>query len=256
MMTSLVHGFYSLIVAFALFLANSGLTQDALAAKFSNQFTEFELPPQWQCHLEGAEWVCQSEDATKTRDAIVVLAAKLKGDKDSLDQYQSYLDKEKEFLAPNGKKVKSSPRYAKSIEINQHPWVDSLHLESEVPGFYTRYLATVKQDIAVLITYSINKAKYQDYLPQFDAMVKSIKVFRKASGGINQVAGGSLFNSNSAAISNSGLFSANQLPTTDGSAGEKKKPAAAGGNGDMLLYGLLLAGGVGFIIWKKKRGQG
>ncbi len=231
-------------------------SHNAAAVKFSNQFTEFELPPRWQCHLEGAEWVCQSEDETKMRDAIVVLAAKLKGDKDSLDQYQAYLDKEKEFTAPNGKKVKSSPRYTKSIQINQHPWMDSLHLESEVPGFYTRYLATAKQDIAVLITYSINKTKYQDYLPQFDEMVKSIKVFRKAGSGINQMAGGTLFDANTAAIGNSGLFSAGSLPTTNTKAEEEKKPKQTQGGGDMLLY--LIAGGLGlgFIIWKKKRGQG
>src|SRR4051794_34790223 len=133
--------------------------QTAHAAKFANQFTEFELPPQWQCNLEGAEWVCQSTDDKKKRDAIIVLAAKLKGDQDSLDQYLAYLKSAKVYTSVAGKSVKSEPRYAKTISLNGQPWVDSLHLESEIPGFYTRYLATVKQDIGVLVTYSINKNK-------------------------------------------------------------------------------------------------
>ena len=43
----------------------------AFATKFANQFTEFELPPQWQCTLEGAEWVCQSTNEAKKKDAII-----------------------------------------------------------------------------------------------------------------------------------------------------------------------------------------
>lgn len=47
----------------------------SFAAKWSNQFVEFEMPPQWSCSLEGAEWVCQSMNEEKKRDAIIVLAA-------------------------------------------------------------------------------------------------------------------------------------------------------------------------------------
>ncbi len=160
------------------------LSAGANAAKFANQFCEFELPPGWLCNLEGAEWVCQSSDTNKKRDAIIVLAAKLKGDQDSLDQYLVYLKAPKSYTSVQGKPVKSEPKYAKTININNHSWVDSLHLESEIPGFYTRYLATIKQDIGVLVTYSINKDKYTEYLKIFETMVRTLKVFRK-EGGIN-----------------------------------------------------------------------
>ena len=91
----------------------------AHAAKFSNQFVEFELPAQWQCNLEGAEWVCQSLNEQKKRDAIIVLAAKLKGDQDSLDQYTTYLKAPKIYTSVQGKSVKSDPKYAKPLTINQ-----------------------------------------------------------------------------------------------------------------------------------------
>ena len=176
----------------------------AHASKFTNQFIEFELPPQWQCALEGAEWVCQNTVAAKKKDALIVLAAKLKGDQDSIDQYLAYLKNAKSFNSVQGKPVKSDPKYAKTVALDKgtQPWVDSLHLESEIPGFYTRYLATVKQDIGVLVTYSVNKNKYQEYLDVFEAMIKTLKVFHKA-GGINTApAGGNLFQ--------------NQIPTNGG----------------------------------------
>ncbi|MEO5968446.1 MAG: hypothetical protein ABIQ95_00845 [Bdellovibrionia bacterium] len=179
-------------------------SSQAQAAKFANQFIEFELPPQWQCTLEGAEWVCQNTNEAKKKDAIIVLAAKLKGDQDSLDQYLTYLQAPKSFNSVQGKPVKSDPKYAKTINLNSQPWVDALHLESEIPGFYTRYLATIKQDIGVLVTYSINKTKYQQYLADFDNMVKTLKVFRK-SGGIN------------VAPQAGNLFQNTQIPTGVGS---------------------------------------
>src|SRR3982750_2248917 len=89
-------------------------TQPSWAAKFANQFTEFELPPQWQCNLEGAEWVCQSTNDARKKDAIIVLAAKLKGDQDSIDQYMTYLKAAKTYTSVQGKPVKSDPKYAKT----------------------------------------------------------------------------------------------------------------------------------------------
>ena len=219
----------------------------ASAAKFSNQFAEFELPPQWQCSLEGAEWVCQSANEAKKREAIIVLAAKLKGDQDSLDQYLSYLKTSKNFTSAQGKPMKSDPKYAKTVQINGQPWVDSLHMESEIPGFYTRYLATIKEDIGVLITYSINKAKYQDYLQDFENMVKTLKVFRKP-GGIN-VAG-----------QDKNIFDLTSIPTgiSDSSVFQPAQEAAPARpkrkEDNSTLYIIIGVAVVGFIIWKKKKG--
>ncbi len=222
----------------------------AHAAKFANQFTEFELPPQWQCNLEGAEWVCQSTQDGKKRDAIIVLAAKLKGDQDSLDQYLAYLKAAKTFTSVQGKPVKSEPKYAKHVNLNGHAWVDSLHLESEIPGFYTRYLATVKEDIGVLITYSINKNKYQQYLQDFENMTRTLKVFRKA-GGINvSPANSNLFgNTNIPQHVDSGTV----FPGAGPAGGSDQQPQQKKG-GDLPLIPILIGVAiVGFIIWRKKR---
>jgi hypothetical protein len=237
---------------FATFSALILLGTPSHAARFANQFTEFELPPGWQCNLEGAEWVCQNQEESKKREAMIVLAAKLKGDQDSLDQYLTYLKATKSFTTPQGRTMKSEPKYAKSVVLNGHSWVDALHLESEIPGFYTRYLATVKEDIGVLITYSINQAKYQEYLTAFDTMIATLKVFRK-TGGIN------------AAPAQGNLFDQAKVPTQmtenqvfpsgniEGGAEETKPKSRR--KDDTTFYLLAAAGAVAlFLFLKRKRG--
>ncbi len=221
------------------------------AAKFANQFSEFELPPGWACNLEGAEWVCQNQDPAKRKEAIIVLAAKLKGDQDSLDQYLSYLKATKTFTSVAGKPMKSEPRYAKTINLSGHPWADALHLESEIPGFYTRYLATVKDDIGILVTYSIVKSKYQDYLKDFDTMVNTLKVFRKQGAGLNTKTEGSVMQAVTipTSMTESSVFQG----VNPSGATEQAPKTAKGGSDDFLIYGIIGAAAIALLIIKKKK---
>lgn len=241
-----------------LFFASNG----AHATLFENQFAKFELPPSWSCTLEGAEWVCQSSDESKKKEAIIVLAAKLKGDQDSLDQYLTYLKAAKSYTSVAGKPMKSEPKYAKTVNLNGEAWVDALHLESEIPGFYTRYLATVKDDIGVLVTYSISKAKYQEYLQPFENMVRTLRVFRKA-GGINTGATSGIRGQEGNLIVDTkipgGVGESTVFGNTTTIAGGSDQPRsgggqAAGGSDDLFLYGLIAAAAVVFIILKKRKG--
>ena len=45
------------------------------AKRFSSKYCEFELPPGWECALEGTEYVCQSENADRKKESIIILAA-------------------------------------------------------------------------------------------------------------------------------------------------------------------------------------
>jgi hypothetical protein len=154
---------------------------------FSNQYTEFELPPNWECVLEGSEYVCQSTNSDRRKEAIIILAAKIRGAQDTLDKYQAYLKRSKTYQLPGGKTQVSEPKSVKVNKVNNHQWVDALHLASEVPGFYTRYLATVKEDLGVAITFSVVNTKYASYKGIFDNIVKSIKVFRQKKQGLSNI---------------------------------------------------------------------
>lgn len=170
----------------SLFIVAAMLTTTSVFAKtFTSQFSEFELPNGWDCALEGSEWVCQSDNKDRKKEAIIILAAKYRGEQDSLDQYQAYLKAPKTFSLPGGKTQVSEAKAVSVREINGQRWVDSLHLASEVPGFYTRYLATVKDSLGIAVTFSVAKDHYDSYQDIFEKIIATLKVFdqKSAAGG-------------------------------------------------------------------------
>lgn len=44
------------------------ITSSAFAKRFASKYCEFELPPGWECALEGSEYVCQSENADRKKN--------------------------------------------------------------------------------------------------------------------------------------------------------------------------------------------
>lgn len=219
---------------------------EGFAKTFANQFIEFQLPDKWDCQLDGTEWVCQSTDEQKKRDAIIVLAAKIKkAGMDELPVYKAHLQKPQTYQSLSGESVTSEPRYVNELDISGKQWIDSLHLQSEIPDFYTRYLATVEADLGILVTFSVRKDKYEEYAPDIEGMVKSLRAFRKP-GEVNTTSGGGDIDPNAG----SDIFAGGGGPE-----GGTKKAAKGGGEaaGTAALLLLLLAGGGGFIWWKKKQ---
>lgn len=218
----------------------------AFAKTFSNQFIEFQLPEKWECQLDGTEWVCQSTDEQKKRDAIIVLAAKIKKvGMDELPVYKAHLEKPAQYASLSGETITSEPRYVKQLDISGKPWIDSLHLQSEIPDFYTRYLATVESDLGILVTFSVRKDKYEEYAPDIENMVKSLRAFRKP-GALNDGGGATDIKSADGLIFPSGGLYEGKV--------KKSKNASDGEDAMMALVLLLLAaGGIGFVIWKKKQ---
>ncbi len=243
------------VIALAAFIG----VQPAEAKIFSNQFIEFQLPEKWKCELDGSEWVCQSMEEQKKRDAIIVLAAKIKkAGMDELPIYRRHLEKKQVYRAPNGQRVVSEPRYVKEVLINSKKWIDSLHLQSKIPDFFTRYLATVEADIGVLVTFSVRKDKFTEYAADVDALVKSLRAFRKP-GALNKT----MADLEPEGIDDTVLEPTLALGTCPpGQKMSKKtglcvkpKSRTEDSGEDLFFILVLLAIGVaGFIIWKKKQG--
>lgn len=222
---------------------------NAQAKRFANSYTEFELPKGWSCAIEGSEWVCQSENKDRQKEAIIILAAKKRGPQDNLSEYQAYLKQSKQYKLPGAKTQRSEPKSVKTQDINGHKWVDALHLASEVPGFYTRYLASVKADIGVAVTFSVTKSKYNDYKAIFDNVIASMRIFRQN-------------NTNLSGIKRSGNQGENFADTTFVPEGEnlnisnaqvEKRKKKGSGNEDMILI-VVVAVVAGGILLKMKGG--
>jgi len=225
------------------------------AKTFSNQYIQFDLPSGWQCSIEGSEWVCQSENKDRRKEAIIILAAKIRGGQDSLAEYQAYLKKGKTYQLPGGKMQRSEPKYTKLNPVNGHQWADALHLASEVPGFYTRYLATVKEDLGVAVTFSVTKDMYTAYQGIFDKVVSTLRVFRQKKQNLANLRLGKK--------DDKGFGDEVFAPTDDlvdlGMANKRKRKTGGSNNEDLMLYAGLGVAAL-LILMKlkggKKKGKG
>lgn len=223
-------------------------TTCAFSAQFANQYMSFELPLGWECQLEGSEYVCQSDNGDRRKEAIIILAAKVRSDQDSLDEYLAYLKAAKDYKVPGGKSLVSEPKYAKMNTVNGHRWIDALHLASEVPGFYTRYLATVKADLGIAITFSVAKDLYKNYQAVFDNVVASLRVYRRNDVNLSDVD----LKSGQGSLGDP-TFIPDQMNPNLGMGAKAKRRNSDGGGDDLLLYLLIGAAIAAFVIIKKKK---
>jgi len=183
--------------SFLFLLAISSLFPSIASAKtFTNSYVSFDLPKNWDCYLENTAWICRfslpkscaSKQAMKkkeclnlkkkTKEAIIILTAKEKGPTDSFEAYKAHLQTPRTIRTRKKTKAQSKVLHVKSVKIGKgkQRWVDGFHLGSEIPYYYTRYLATIKGNIAVLVTFSAHKLHYSKYSKAFFAAIKSLEV--------------------------------------------------------------------------------
>lgn len=144
------------------FLASSSPVS---AEVFESRFLRFSLPEGWKCDQEGTEFVCEPVHPKGHKvSMIIILAAKYQGDFDTLPNYMEYLRKNKSVTG--GSSLTVEPKI--DDDIGGLSWVEATHYESELKGFYTTYLATATQGLAVLVTFSASKDNY----PQFRDMIR------------------------------------------------------------------------------------
>lgn len=234
-------------VLFSLTFATS-----AEAKLFQNSYVSFQLPQNWNCKVAGTEWVCRSSNNEQARQAVIVLTAKEVGPNDNFAYYNQYLKTPKSPKHRDGSvATQSKVQHLKTVQIANHSWVDGLHLGSLLPNFYSRYLVTVKDRIAVLVTFSAKKEFYTLYSKAFFDAINSLRVtanFAKGKNGLNKSDANML-----------GDIGSEGLDEEDWGAGGEGMDGAGGGAGgkksNLWLIGvaLLLAGSGLFFVFKRKK---
>lgn len=150
---------------------------DAQSRTFKNAYIAFEMQDNWTCKLEQTEWVCRAEDAQEAKEAVIILTAKEKGPTDSFSIYENHLNSSINTVTKMGSTLTSIVKYkAQRQKINDQDWLDGLHQDSEVKNYFTRYLATVKDQIAILVTFSAHNRFYSKHSPNFDKTIRSLRV--------------------------------------------------------------------------------
>lgn len=139
------------------------------------QYISFEHPDKWVCENAEGTYICQSTEQLEKREALVMSIATWASEWDSLENYLNYLKTPKKIKDDQGFELTSTITYTHKRKINGVEWVDSLQFNAELPGFWTRYLATVQNKLAILVTYVVSEEHYKQMAPKFERMVASLK---------------------------------------------------------------------------------
>lgn len=222
------------------------LSFSAHAKVFRNAYIAFEMPETWKCNLEQTEWVCRSEQTKESKEAIIILTAKEVGPTDTLPLYEAHLNSPIQVALRGGGTTESKIVYkAKNVQINDQPWMDSLHLGSEVPNYFTRYVATIKDKIAILVTFSAHKQYYTKYSQDFFKAVMSLRVIASKNLLAKPDLGPIRPGSETLGGPIGSAMPADML--------QEETPQSKGGNKTMLLGGALLLAALGGLIFMKAR---
>ncbi|MFM8315736.1 MAG: hypothetical protein ACKOA8_15760 [Deltaproteobacteria bacterium] len=145
------------------------------AFSLTTQYVSFEHPDSWRCELNQGVYICQGTQEPDRKESIVLSVATIAGEWDSLEAYEKYLKTPRTIQDDTGAEFESKISYARRRNINGVTWIDSLQYNSELPGFWARYTATVQNKLAILITYIVSDEHYAKMAPKFEKMISSLK---------------------------------------------------------------------------------
>ncbi len=164
--------FLAVTLLFSLFFSTTGE-----ARTFKNAYISFEMLDTWKCNLEQTEWVCRAEDPQEAKEAVIILTAKEKGPTDSFPIYENHMNNSISTVSKTGANLTSSVVYkAQQQRYNDHIWLDGIHRNSEVQNYFTRYVATIKDQIAILVTFTVHNKFYAKHSGHFNNTIKSLRV--------------------------------------------------------------------------------
>jgi hypothetical protein len=137
-----------------------------------NGFRADEKPPLWLF-------------TNKTNEVFFTFTGKMKDVKiDNLITYKLFLDNPIVFKDLSGIDHASQPIKVVIQTIANQKWIDALHYNAEKNGYFTRYLATVYKNKAMVFTFNIHRNAYTKYSDKIAKMIASIRL-DGTSPGIN-----------------------------------------------------------------------
>lgn len=262
-LSSILHAIQISLVGFFLIPSTP-----AEAKVFRNSYVSFELPAKWDCYLENTAWICRyaisknclgpnsnnkdcQEQRKRTKEAIIILAAKEVGPKDSFKEYYDHLKRPRPIVLGAGKRTNSNIIHVKPISIEKHKWIDGMHLGSEIPHYYTRYLATIKGNIAVLVTFSAHKLYYTKYSSDFFRAIKSLRVLATKSSNVNP---NELRSKDVGTLGvNIGAHLNSAIDEASGEGFDGDATASSESSNAYLIIGAFVLAAVGIFVWLKGR---
>jgi len=217
----------------------------SFAKTFKTEFIRFELPANWSCKQEELDWVCQPDNLAERSEAILAVVVKSMNETDdTLAKYEEVLGTPRAMRDLLGNAYTSKVNYVKQRTIKGHPWVDALLFGSEIPGFFTRNVASTKDKVAGLISYSVAESVYPKYAGMMDTMLESLEIYFDPKAYNDLMSKGPLLGRNKRGVGRGAPVAIADDPNA-------KK--SGGGDSTMVIGAVLLVGVALYIAWKKKQ---
>jgi len=134
----------------------------------------FMLPPGWQCTIEKSSDVCIDKSTSKP-NGVLVVTYKNRSPEDTLVYYQNQLSAPRQ-LKTDEVVTQSQVKLIRQITLNGQQWIEAVHHNSEIMGYYTHYLVTVADPYAVLVSITVNDQQYAGMMSTLSATINSMKV--------------------------------------------------------------------------------
>jgi hypothetical protein len=235
-----------------------GLLISIPAFSLTTQYVSFEHPESWRCELNQGVYICQGVQEPDRKESIVLSVATIAGEWDSLDAYEKYLKTPRTIQDDTGAELESKISYTRRRNINGVTWIDSLQYNSELPGFWARYTATVQNKLAILITYIVSDEYYSKMAPKFEKMISSLKPSNQFESSISSSQGKSGLPGNQIlgpAAQKDLLSSRLNTKKTAQSNPNSQVDSEEGSNPVVLLAAIVLIAGLVLVILKRGKGK-
>ena len=167
------------MIRFLSFLCVACFVSSAQAKPEKVGIVTTDLGSGFSCSLEGAELVCQKTSSEIPAPVTIVITSRTRTSDESIATFKKHLSRPREFSTADGGKVSSEVKSVKTDKIGEHFWIDALHFQSEVPGFYTRYYATIVGKNSIVATFTMKKELFESFDKTVPKIVSGFKFSEK-----------------------------------------------------------------------------
>ncbi len=136
---------------------------------------DLHLTDGWRCGFEKDATVCRPTDTQSELFKVILWTAKAAGPTDTLQNYREHM-KQSRKVRLRLKHISSTPISDKIVSINGVDWVDAVQANSEIAGYTTRYLSTVKDSLAVVVTFSARKEIFEEYQKEIQPFIDHLEI--------------------------------------------------------------------------------
>lgn len=146
---------------------------------FETSYLKVDLPDVWSCEKTEVDWVCLPQSGPDARKAFLIFSAKPSRPGETLASLGAELKLPRSLTDANKRIMTSTVLAGRSLQIAKQDVAEALQLNSEIPGFYTYSLGTLKDGLTMMISFSWQKQGSNAQHPLLEIIKKTLE-FKQA----------------------------------------------------------------------------